>query len=392
MHRYLSKSHVRRDLAIRDLTDPAGGAHAIQILIDRAVGALQAKWHCEVRFCRGDRIVTVEENYDCLGFHRSDVTRDARYTRYLDARHMFRSHSSAMVPSALRHLAASPVPDVLVVCPGIVFRRDAIDRLHTGAPHQLDLWRISRSSMIDSDMDEMIRTLATTLVPGAAYRAEPRVHPYTTGGRQVDIESESGWVEVWECGLAHRDVLARAGLDPSWSGLALGMGLDRLLMLVKQIPDIRALRSGDPRIASQMNDLEPYRTVSAMPAVARDLSIAVDSDDRVEDLGDRVRSSLGADAVSVEEVTVLSETSCSDLPPRAVKRLGRARDQKNVLVRILLRDLERTLTDVEANEMRDRIYLALHRGTVFELASSSQRRRLQARASRDVDLPTKNRR
>ena len=213
----------------------------------------------------------------------------------------------------------------------------------------------------------------SALVPGAPYRVEPRVHPYTVNGRQVDIERDGEWVEVWECGLAHPDVLAGAGLDRSWSGLALGMGLDRLLMLVKQIPDIRALRSADPRIASQMDDLEPYKAVSAMPAVSRDLSIAVDPDDLVEDLGDRVRTALGPDAASVEEVTVLTETPCSDLPVRAVSRLGARTGQKNLLVRIVLRDLERTLTDDEANDMRDRIYMALHRGTVFELASGGPR-------------------
>jgi phenylalanyl-tRNA synthetase alpha chain len=273
-----------------------------------------------------------------------------------------------MVPGALRDLAAARVGDVLLACPGIVFRRDAIDRLHTGTPHQLDLWRISNSPMVDSDMDDMIATLVEALLPGASYRAEPRVHPYTVNGRQVDIESGSEWIEVWECGLAHPDVLRRAGLDRNCSGLALGMGLDRLLMLVKQIPDIRALRSTDPRIRLQMN-LEPYREVSVMPAVTRDLSIAIGSDDVAEDLGDRVRDSLGTDAESVEEVTVLSETPCSDLPPRAVSRLGARADQKNVLVRIVLRDLERTLTDGEANDMRDRIYGALHQGTVFEWAS-----------------------
>ena len=365
---HLSSSQVARDLAIRDLTDPAAGSHSIQMLMDRAVSSLQQRWGCEVRSCRGERIVSVEDNYDSLGFDTSDVTRDARYTRYTEDRRMFRSHSSAMVPEALRRVAASPVDDVLLVCPGIVFRRDAIDRLHTGTPHQLDLWRITRRTMTDSDMDEMIGALAEALVPGAEHRAEPRVHPYTLNGRQVDIERDDEWIEVWECGLAHPQVLARAGLDQTWSGLALGMGLDRLLMIVKQIPDIRALRSADPRIASQMHDLEPYKAVSAMPAVRRDLSIAVDSDDLVEDLGDRVRTALGTEAASVEEVTVMSETRCGDLPPQAVRRLGARMNQKNVLVRIVLRDLERTLTDDEANDMRDRIYLALHEGTVFELA------------------------
>jgi phenylalanyl-tRNA synthetase alpha chain len=368
MPQHLTRPQVEHDLGVRDLTDPSAGPHAIQLLVDIAVRALADTWHCEVRWCRGDRIVAIEDNYDRLGFDPADVTRDARYTRYVDDRHMFRSHSSAMIPPALRALAAGPDIDVLLVCPGIVFRRDAIDRLHTGAPHQLDLWRICRRPMTDSDLDEMIATLLGALVPGAAFRHESRHHPYTLHGRQVDIDRDGEWIEVWECGLAHPDILALAGHDPGVSGLALGMGLDRLLMLAKQIPDIRALRSEDPRIASQMTDLEPYLEISAMPSVRRDLSIAVDAGDLAEDLGDRVRDALGADAASVEEVRVLSGTRCSDLPPQAIARLGARIDQTNLLVRVVLRDLERTLTDDEANVMRDRIYAALHRGTAFQWA------------------------
>jgi phenylalanyl-tRNA synthetase alpha chain len=88
-----------------------------------------------------------------------------------------------MIPPALRALAAEPIDDVLIVCPGIVFRRDAIDRLHTGTPHQLDLWRICRRRLGDADLDEMTRLLLDALVPGMASRTEPRVHPYTIDGR-----------------------------------------------------------------------------------------------------------------------------------------------------------------------------------------------------------------
>jgi phenylalanyl-tRNA synthetase alpha chain len=218
-----------------------------------------------------------------------------------------------------------------------------------------------------ADLDEMIRLLADELAPGHAYRCEPRVHPYTLGGRQVDVRDsrDGGWVEVWECGLAHPGVLARHGLQ-GWSGLALGMGLDRLLMVRKGVPDIRLLRSNDPRVAPQMLDLSPYRPVSALPAVVRDVSVAVDADDLQEDLGDRVRDALGTMADLVEEVTVLSETAYADLPPQAVNRLGISAAQKNVLVRIVLRPLDRTLTDAAANRLRDRIYAALHEGRAEE--------------------------
>ncbi len=370
----LTAEQLARDLAIPDLSDPADGPHAIQLVAGLAVSALDAAWNrdsasCEVRWCRGPRIVPIADNYDRLGYGPADVTRAVRYTRYVDDERVLRSHSTAIVPPALRQLAAErqPPADVLLACPGISYRRDVIDWQHTGTPQQLDLWRISKRDLSEPDLDEMIAALLDAVVPGLPSRHEPRVHPYTTGGRQVDVQHDGGWVEVAECGLAHPDVLAGAGLR-GYTGLALGMGLDRLLMLRKQIPDIRLLRSADPRIASQMLDLSLYRPVSSRPAIRRDLSIAVNADEDDETLGDQVREALGPDADAVEDVTILSGTPCADLPSAALARLGARPEQRNLLVRVVLRRLDRTLTDAEANDLRDRIYVRLHRGTAWQLA------------------------
>ncbi|MFG2696511.1 hypothetical protein [Kitasatospora sp. NPDC048407] len=372
--RPLSADQLARDLAVRDLTDPAAGPHGVQLLVDRAADALARHWSCPVRVHRGDRIVTVADNYDHLNYRADDVTRDTRYTRYVDDRRMLRSHSSALVPGALRALAADPAAEsVLLVCPGLVHRRDSIDRLHTGTPHQLDLWYLTRRQLptTPADLTEMIAALADALLPGAEYRTEDRVHPYTLAGRQLDVNLGGEWVEIAECGLAHPEVLAGAGLGPEWSGLALGMGLDRVLMLVKGIPDIRILRSTDPAVAAQLTDLAPYRPVSALPAIRRDLSIAVDRVDLAEDLGDRVRDALGADADCVEAVEILSTTPCHALPPQALTRLGARPDQHNLLVKVVLRHLHRTLTDSDANTLRDRVYAALHQGTAHQWAANS---------------------
>ena len=364
---YLNPVQLQRDLGVRDLSEPAEGPHAIQIIIDRAVAGLRRAWGAEVRWCRGPRIVPVADNYDRLGYAAEAITREARYTRYVDATSMLRSHSTAMIPPALRRLATEPGDDVLLVCPGIVYRRDAIDWQHTGTPHQLDLWRITRRAVSGADLDEMITILLGALTPGLRHRQQDRTHPYTLHGRQIDVRQDGRWVEVWECGLAHPGVLAAAGL-PGWGGLALGMGLDRLLMLVKHIPDIRLLRSDDPRIARQMLDLATYQPVSQMPAITRDLSVAVAADEDEETLGDRVRDALGADASSVEEVGVLSATAYGQLPAAAIERLGARPGQKNLLVRVVLRDLDRTLTNQAANALRDRIYRALHQGTQYQWA------------------------
>jgi phenylalanyl-tRNA synthetase alpha chain len=137
---------------------------------------------------------------------------------------------------------------------------------------------------------------------------------------------------------------------------------------IKGIPDIRLLRSADPRIADQMRDLARYQPVSSMPPITRDLSVAVAEDEDEETLGDRVRDALGGDAPCVEEVRVLSATACDRLPASAVRRLGARPGQKNLLVRVVLRDLEKTLTNEAANSLRDRIYLAIHQGTEYQWA------------------------
>lgn len=357
----LTAEQLASALELRDLTDHRAGPHALQLLVDLAVDALAAAWGCQVRIERGPRVVELIDNYDRLRYPPAAVTRDARYTRYVDADHVLRTHASAMIPPALARLAADPVDDVLLVCPGITYRRDAIDRLHTGTPHQLDLWRITRGEVGVGHLDEMIRILAGVLVPGRSWRAEPRQHPYTLHGLQVDVASGHEWIEVWECGLAHPDVLAGVGLD-GWSGLALGMGLDRLLMLRKGIPDIRLLRASDPRVTAQMHDLTPYRPVSALPAITRDLSVALPAHADTEQLGDRVRIALGDRADLLEAVVIVSETAYRHLPAAARERLGMCATQKNVLVRLVIRPLRTTLTDAEANGLRDLVYEAIHEG------------------------------
>jgi phenylalanyl-tRNA synthetase alpha chain len=368
----LSHEQLGRDLSVRDLSDPDAGPHAIQILLGRAAGALARHWDCQVRWRRGERIVPVADNYDLLGYDRADVTREARYSRYVAPGWMLRSHATALIPAALRRLAAEPDDDVLLVCPAMAYRRDSIDRLHTGTPHQADLWRVSRRSpaLAGADLEEMIATLLGELLPGAQCRLTERVHPYTLGGRQVDVRHGAQWVEIGECGVAHPGVLRHAGLDGTWSGLALGVGLDRLLMLMKEIPDIRLLRSADPRVAAQMSDLGRYHPVSTRPPVSRDLSVSVDAGDLDEDLGDRVRDALGQDAACVESVRILARTPGTELPAQALARLGARPEQDNLLVRVVLRGLDRTLTGRQANLLRDRVYAALHQGSAHQWSAA----------------------
>lgn len=373
---YLTPSDLHRALTLRDLSDPAQGPHAIQVMLEHVVHALQEAWDCTTTTVRNPPVVAVRDNYDRLGFDGADVTRDVRYTRYVSPTTMLRSHTSADIPHALERYGregcggvAGPV-DELIVVPGLVYRRDAVARTHVGEPHQVDLWRLrSDPGTSDDDLDRMVALLVEAVLPGARYRTVPAVHAYTRNGRQLDVWHDGEWLELAECGRIHPRVLDSAGLDPSrWSGLALGMGLERALMLRKGIPDIRYLRATEPRIAAQMQDLTPWRAVSMLPAITRDMSVVLDREIDDETIGDTVRTALRDRVDDIESIEVLDRTAYDELPERAQRRLGIVPGQVNALVRLVLRPLERTLTDSEANRLRNDVYLALHAGPCLELA------------------------
>lgn len=369
---YIDLEQLRAALAVRDLTDPAHGAHAMQLLCDAIAGALAAAWGASIRVVRASPVVTARDNYDRLYYPADGVARDARYTRWIGPGVLLRTQTSAVIPPALDELARDPSwRDVVIVGPGLVYRRDCIDRHHVGEPHQVDLWRVRRggAALGDEELRAMIGLVAEAALPGWRWRATPARHPYTEHGLQIDAAAGDAWLEIGECGLAAPRVLADAGPGGATTGLAMGLGLDRLVMLRKDLPDIRLLRARDPRIAAQMQDLAPYRAVSVMPPASRDLSIAVDAGDTAEDLGDRVRDALGDRAAAVESVQVVTETAYDAVPAAARARIGLSPGQKNLLVRVVLRDLERTLPAAEANALRDRIYAALHRGTAHQWAA-----------------------
>src|SRR3712207_2477483 len=130
----LSPEALRRALELRDLSDPRQGPHAMQELVRLAHERLARSWGARRWLYRGSPVVTVAENYDELGYPPDGAARDARYTRYVAENALLRTQASAAIPRLLRMLALDPPEDALLVCPGLAYRRDAIDRLHVPEP------------------------------------------------------------------------------------------------------------------------------------------------------------------------------------------------------------------------------------------------------------------
>jgi len=354
--KHLTKEQLKKDLEIRDLSDKNQGEHCMQLIMDEVIDALKEYWNCPVTIYREDPIVTLEDNYDKLKIEKESVLRSEVYTRYVDDNHVLRTMASVMVPRGLQSIKNDIKPNRLLACVGLVYRRDQIDRIHSGVHHQMDLWYTTEKPVSEQDMQDMINIIVKVVTgkENSEYITIPKIHPYTLDGREIDIICDGKPLEILECGLTNPKILEENGCKGKY-GLALGLGLERILMVRKGIKDIRLLRSTNEKVLSQMNDLEPYKEVSSMPPVVRDISIVVDKNLDVELLGDMVKES-GVDTHIIEEVTILSETPYEDLPETAKQRLGIEEHEKNILVRIVLRSLERTLTNEECNTYRDIIY------------------------------------
>ncbi len=244
---------LARALALRDLTDPSQGPHAVQRVLDAAVKALAAAWGCQVSVHRASPVVPVATERDPGA---------AEEPPGVFGTHALRTRTAAMVPPLLDLLAAAPPADVLLVCPGIVFRRDADGAVRTA--HEADLWRIRRGPPLAvRDLAQMIGVVARAVAPGLTPSAIPAASPRREEGRQLDVRVRGAWSEIGRCGIALPAMLAEAGLPKDASALAMTLDLDRLAMLANGIDDARLLRSEDPAVARQMLDLAPY-----VPALA----------------------------------------------------------------------------------------------------------------------------
>lgn len=365
----IGKEALNKYLAISDLTQ-SQKPHAIRMLYEKIEQYMRLTHpESEVGVYRKDPIVSVADNYDNLLIKKDNISRSSTYTHYVDEEHILRTHTSAHLPGILRELAErDDWDDVVILLPGLAYRRDVSDKKHVSEVHMLEMWRVvknsARKKIVKNDLINVVEGVARTAAPGWKLRIVDSPHPYTNEGIEVNAVQGNHDIEILECGLIKEKILENAGLDPSrYSGWALGMGLDRLVMTLKGISDVRYLRSQNPKIAKQMEDLEPYREVSNKPAIVRDISYSVPSEYVEEDISSDIRDALGSKVDVLESVEILSETSYKELPENVRKRLGINSRQKNVLVRITLRHLEKSLTSEEANKIYKLIYSKINKGT-----------------------------
>lgn len=364
--KYLSDAALQQALSVTDLTESRSPIHAVRLMVDEIVeGLIRSGWP-RAHIQTGPRIVSAEENYGLLGYDPAEITLGSEHTRWVNEHSLLRTQTTSQIPAALQRAAQERKAGemILLAAPGITFRRDSRDRWHCAEPHQMDIWVLGDPDL--SDREHLLRLVGDILwaaVPDKPWVYSDSPHHYTEGGIEVNVLNDGVNVEVLECGLIANSLLRRLGIDPlRHGGLALGMGLDRLTMLRKGIPDIRLLRDSNERVRAQMHDLRPWNAVSRLPSISRDISVAVSPGLSEEVLTEKMLQAAGDCSGWIEEMQIRGRWVSSELPPQAIERLGLLADQENLLLRVVLRDCSRSITTAEANALYEKIQSSLHEG------------------------------
>ena len=321
-------------------------------------------------------VVTVEQNFESLLIPPGHPSRSKIDNYYLNSEYMLRSHTSAHEREFMR------MGFDRYLLTGDVYRRDEIDSSHYPVFYQMEgVGLYTEEELFASAKDDKLKLFETNELEETAERQPehtldaakmmelslkgcltklvkclfgdgietrwvPCYFPFTHPSYELEIKFRGEWLEVLGSGILRQDILKSSGVGYK-IGWAFGLGLDRLAMLLFQIPDIRLLWSEDPRFLKQFTNvtIDPktdiiFAPFSKYPACYKDISFWLQDGFTPNDFYEVVRSICGD---LVEEVKLIDEfKSPSD-------------DKTSQCYRILYRSMDKTFTNDEINLMHGKV-------------------------------------
>ena len=185
----------------------------------------------------GPEIETEEFNFDMLNIKKSHPARQMHDTFYVEnKKNVLRTHTS---PVQIRSMLNSK-PPIAFTSAGKVYRKDD-DATHLPMFHQVEGIYVDKDVTFANLKDLIHKILHELFGDNVQIRFRPSYFPFTEPSAEVDILSESGkWLEILGCGVVNPIVLENCNIDSNkYSGLAFGLGVERIAMLKYGVNDIR---------------------------------------------------------------------------------------------------------------------------------------------------------
>ena len=216
------------------LEEDLGSLHPINQTKDFLLKLLSDLGFKEVQ---GPEIETEEFNFDMLNIKKSHPARQMHDTFYLDnKKKVLRTHTS---PVQIRSMLKSKPPFAFSSA-GKVYRKDD-DATHLPMFHQVEGIYVDQEVNFANLKDLIHEIILNIFSEDVEIRFRPSYFPFTEPSAEVDILSKNGnWLEILGCGIVNPIVLENCKIDSDkYSGLALGLGIERIAMLKYGVNDIR---------------------------------------------------------------------------------------------------------------------------------------------------------
>lgn len=247
----------QKDLTLPGDYFPLGSLHPIEQTLQE-VKKIFASIGFAVAY--GPEVDDDYHNFEALNIPKHHPARDMQDTFYVADDVVLRTHTS----NTQIHVMENQDPPLRVICPGRVFRHEAISVRSYCMFHQVEGLYVHRTvsfaemkgtleyfnhQFFGSDVKSRFRP---SFFPFTEPSAEVDISCIVCGGKGCSLCKKTGWLEILGCGMVDPKVFEFVGYDEEeWRGYAFGMGIERLAMLKYQIDDIRLFFNGDVRFLRQ---------------------------------------------------------------------------------------------------------------------------------------------
>ena len=250
-----------------DLTKPGypfeiGARHPISIVKNKIIEIFN---HIGYVVSEGPEIEDDWHNFTALNLPEYHPARDMQDTFFIEKNPdmLLRTHTSSV---QVRYME-SHQPPIRTISPGRVFRNEDISARSHCLFHQVEGLYID-TDVSFADLKQTLMYFTKEMFGKSKIRLRPSYFPFTEPSAEVDIywglETEvdyritkgTGWLEIMGCGMVDPNVLKNVNIDPEkYSGFAFGMGIERIAMLLYQIPDIRMFYENDVNFLKQFKSV-----------------------------------------------------------------------------------------------------------------------------------------
>ena len=251
------------DLTMPGEPQPLGSRHPVSIVRQEIVDIFR-KFGYDV--AEGPEIEDDYHVFEALNFPPNHPARDMQDTFFVSAGHinplLLRTHTSSVQVRAMEKM---DLP-IRVICPGRVFRNEAISARAHCIFHQVEGLYIDENVTF-ADLKQAILLFAREMFgPDTQIRMRPSYFPFTEPSSEIDVSCNichgkgcnickgTGWLEIMGCGMVDPNVLEASGIDSKkYSGFAFGMGIERIAMLKWQVNDLRHYFENDLRFLREFD-------------------------------------------------------------------------------------------------------------------------------------------